>query len=191
MAFRNFQTSLHRLHQSRFLRRLEGTLWLHRAIRLHKTSIKQHQASWFFDCQESQNEFVWIIWHLETSLYLLHLSRFSRRPEGRLWVLGAFRLHKYSLKEFRPRYTFRCPGWRKWVRMLFPQHETSFHRFHESRLLRYLEGRLWFISPFAYLKLHFCKFGKSLFWMPRMWKMSSNGSSTTWNIASLKTKVVF
>jgi hypothetical protein len=48
MAFRHHETSLQRLHQSRFLRRPEGSICVRRAIRLLKTSLKEIRPRCFF-----------------------------------------------------------------------------------------------------------------------------------------------
>jgi hypothetical protein len=57
MDFRHHESSIHRLHQSRSLRRPEVRLRVPRAIRLLKTSHKQILPSRFFDDKNAQNEF--------------------------------------------------------------------------------------------------------------------------------------
>jgi hypothetical protein len=59
MAFRNLETSLHLLHQSRFLGRPECRLWV-----LRPFAYLKHQSSYFaqvafFDCQNAETQFAW------------------------------------------------------------------------------------------------------------------------------------
>jgi hypothetical protein len=58
MADRHLETSLHRLHQSRFLRRPEGTLWVLKAIPQLQISLKQLRPCFFYD-QNAENVFAW------------------------------------------------------------------------------------------------------------------------------------
>jgi hypothetical protein len=93
MAFQHLETSLNRIHQSGFLRRPEGRLWVHRAIRLHKHHLTDF-VQVVFRCPGRTKWVRMASRQFETSLHLLHQSRFLRRPEGRLWVLRHIRLLK-------------------------------------------------------------------------------------------------
>jgi hypothetical protein len=87
MAFRQLETYLYRLHQSRFVRRPEGRLWVLMAIRLLKSSLKRLRPNRYFQCQESRKWFRVANRHLERSPHRLRQSRLLRRAEGRFWVL--------------------------------------------------------------------------------------------------------
>jgi hypothetical protein len=87
--------------------------------------------------------------HLETPLNRLHVSRFLRRPECRLWVLRSIPLFKTSLKQHRPSRFFGDPGLRKF--MAFRHLETTLNRLLQNRFLRRPEGRLWILRP---IRLH-------------------------------------
>jgi hypothetical protein len=52
MAFRHQETSLHRHHQRRILRRSKGRLWVLRSIRVLKTLLKRHHERRFFRYSE-------------------------------------------------------------------------------------------------------------------------------------------
>jgi hypothetical protein len=55
MAFRHHEKKLHRHHQSRILRSLEGWVWVPRDTRLLKTSYKRlHQIRFFFSMLKMQ-----------------------------------------------------------------------------------------------------------------------------------------
>jgi hypothetical protein len=56
LAFGHFETMSHRLLQNRFLRRPEGSLWILRRIRVHKTSLKWLR-SFVFSCPGGKNDF--------------------------------------------------------------------------------------------------------------------------------------
>jgi hypothetical protein len=163
-AFPHFETSLHRLHQSRFLRRLEDRLWVLRPLSLHESSLKRLRPSRFFWCPGRTKLVPMASRHFETLLHRLHESRFQRRPEGRLWVLRTIHLDKNSLKQNRPRSFFRNTGFRKC--MAFRHLETTLHRLLQNRFLRRPEGRLWILSPIRLLKHHLSESPKSLFAMP-------------------------
>jgi hypothetical protein len=135
-----FLTSLHCLHQSRFLRHSEGRLWVLRTIRLLKTSFKRIRPIAFF-YPWFRKLFRMVFGHLETSLHRLHQSRFSIRSEGKLWVLRAIRLLITSLKRYRESHFLRFPKWWKWLCMTHRHLETSLLRLRQSRLLRRAEGR--------------------------------------------------
>jgi hypothetical protein len=130
MDFRH-ETSLHGLHQSRFLRPTEGRLWIPRAIRLLKTSLKRIRSS-RFRCPGWWKRVRMAFRNFETSLHRLH--------------------NITSLKRFRPSLFIRSSGCRKWFRMAFRHHETSLHRLHESRFLRRSKGRLWIPRAIRLLK---------------------------------------
>jgi hypothetical protein len=68
MAFLHLETSLHRIHQSRFLRRPEGT---------HKQLIQVA----FFDAQDAQNEFLWLFDTLKQRFidFKMSIFKMSRR----------------------------------------------------------------------------------------------------------------
>jgi hypothetical protein len=206
IAIRHPEISFHQLHQSRFLRRLEGRLWepwniawsnsrksflilpegrlwVLMVIPLHKITLKEHRPSRFFGtprflkCMSFR--------HLETTLYRLLQNLFLRSPDGRLWILRHIRLHKISLKRFRPSRHFRCPGNTKWVRISLRHLETLLHRLHQSRFLRRPEGKLWVLRPIHPLKISLKRFRPfRFFWCPWRKKICSHGLSTPWNIAS-------
>jgi hypothetical protein len=90
-----------------------------------------------------------------------------------------------SLPRHRPSRFFECPGYRKWVRMAFRHLETKLHLLQQSRILRRPESRLWLFSIIRLLESSLARIRPSLFWMPRMQKMSSHGLSTPSIIASL------
>jgi hypothetical protein len=95
MAYRHLETSLHHIHQSRFLRRPEGRLWVHRAIRLLKTLFPRLRPNHFLDCPECKNAFelrFGIMKHglIDITCCILRLS------EQRLLVFMAIRLLKTS-----------------------------------------------------------------------------------------------
>jgi hypothetical protein len=72
MAFRHFETSHHQLHQSRFLKRPAGTLWILRAVRLLKTLLKRLRPSRFFRCLGFRKWVRIVFRHLQTSLHRIH-----------------------------------------------------------------------------------------------------------------------
>jgi hypothetical protein len=57
MAFRHLETLLHRLHQSRFLRRPEGRLSVLRAIRYLKHHLSGFVQIACYESQDTENEF--------------------------------------------------------------------------------------------------------------------------------------
>jgi hypothetical protein len=68
-----------------FLRRPEGRLWILKAIRLLKTSLKHLRPSRFFRCPGCRKWVRMALRNLETTLHHLQQS-YLRLPEGRLWV---------------------------------------------------------------------------------------------------------
>jgi hypothetical protein len=122
--------------------------------------------------------------HLETSLHRHHQRRILRRPEGRLGFVRIIRLLDTSISRLRPIRFFRCPGCRKWVCNAFRRLKSSLHRLHHSRILWPPESRLWVLRAIRLLKSSLPRFVQVAFYMPRMHKISSNGLSTPWNIAS-------
>jgi hypothetical protein len=60
MAFRHLETSLHRHHKSRLLRRPEDRLFVLRVIRLLETSLPLLRQVAFLDAQDVQNEFIFL-----------------------------------------------------------------------------------------------------------------------------------
>jgi hypothetical protein len=83
MAFHHHQKTLHRLHQTRFIRRPECRLLDLSAIRLLKTSFKRLRPSQIFDARDAGNQFEKAFDTLKIASSF-HQSRFLRRPEGRL-----------------------------------------------------------------------------------------------------------
>jgi hypothetical protein len=92
MAFRHLHTSLHRLHQSRFLRRPKGRLWVFRAIRLLKTSLPRIRTNHFFECPVCWKCVRIAFRHHEASLHRHNQSRILWFSEAILWVHWAIRL---------------------------------------------------------------------------------------------------
>jgi hypothetical protein len=97
IAFRHFVTSL-RLHQSRFLSRPNGIVWVLTAIILLKSLLKRLHQSRFFRCSRCRKWDRMAFRHLEIPPHWLHQSRFIRYSEGRLKVLGAIR---HLINQFR------------------------------------------------------------------------------------------
>jgi hypothetical protein len=83
MAFHHLETTLQRLHHSRFIRRPEGRLLVISAIPLLKTSLKRLRPSRFFDVRDAGNQFKKAFDKLKFTSSFLQ-SRFLRSPEGRL-----------------------------------------------------------------------------------------------------------
>jgi hypothetical protein len=73
MAFRNLEKFLHLRQQSRFLGRPEGSLFVLRAIRLLKTSLKKLRPSRFFQFPECRNSGRMAFRHLET--YFIDMNK--------------------------------------------------------------------------------------------------------------------
>jgi hypothetical protein len=163
MAFRHLETTLHRIHQSRFLRCPER-LWVLRPIRLLKISPSRLRPNRFFECPECRKCFRIPYRHHETSLHWYHQRRILRRSKGKLWVLRIIRLLETSLKRLHPSRFFRCWGCRKWVHMDFGHLETSLHRLHQSRFLRYSEGRLWVLWAIRLLKTFIKRLRPNIFY---------------------------
>jgi hypothetical protein len=126
MSFRQPETSYHRIHQRRFLRRPESTLWVIRAIRLFKTSLKQLYQSLF---------------------WMLRMQKMSSHGISTPWNIASSTSPK------------------------------SFFKTWQSQII-------FFSGPLDYLNHHFHDFVEVAFWMPRMWKLRSNGLLTSWNFAS-------
>jgi hypothetical protein len=84
------------------LKRTVGRSWDHKSIRLPKTSLPRIRRSHFFGRTRCRKLVRKAFSHLEELLYRLHQSRFSIRPEGRLWDLRASRLLEISLPRLRP-----------------------------------------------------------------------------------------
>jgi hypothetical protein len=103
MAFRHFETSLHRIHQRCILRRPQDKSWVLRDIRLFKKSLHQ---SCFFRCSRYRKWVRMAFRHLDTSLHRIQQSRFLRRPEGWLWVVRVISLRKTNLQLFRQNFFF-------------------------------------------------------------------------------------
>jgi hypothetical protein len=190
MAYWHLETSLHRIHRSRILRRPEGRIWVLRPIRLLKTSIKRLRPSRFFRCLGSTKWVRMAFRHHETMIHPLHQSRFLRRPEGRLWVLRALPLLKTSLKQHRPCRFFGTPGFRKY--MAFRHVETTLHWLSKIVFQDFQKADYEFSVQFAYLKRLLGDFVQVVFSMFRKHKMSSHVLSTPWNMSSsTNSKVVF
>jgi hypothetical protein len=107
MAFRHLETSL----EKRKMKTMNSSSFFFHDVQ--KTDyallgpfayLKHHLSDMvkiaFFDSRDAENDFA-CLRHLETSLHLIHKSRFLRRSEGRLWVLRAFRLLKKILKRLQ------------------------------------------------------------------------------------------
>jgi hypothetical protein len=135
-----------------FFLRSEGRLWVLRAIRLLRTSLKRLHPSHIFRFPWCRKWVRLTHRHLETSLHRLRQRRFLRRPEGRLWVLRSIHLLKTTRKRLRHSRFYRSKGCRKCVLMAFRHFETSLHRLHQSRFLRRPEGRLWVLRVIRLLK---------------------------------------
>jgi hypothetical protein len=148
MAFRHPETSLHRIHQSRFCTRPEGRLWVLRFIHLLKTSLKRPFPSQFFRCLGCTKWVRILFWYLETSLHRLQQGRFLWRPEGKLWVLRPFAYFKHHWNELIIDF-FRFTGSTKWF---FMAYRHIFISLHQSRILRLTVGRLWVLTTIRLLK---------------------------------------
>jgi hypothetical protein len=136
-----------------FLRRTEGTLWVVRAIRLLKKSLKQLHQSRFFgshhlsyfvqvglsDAEDAENKFVW---PFDTLKHRFIFKKFVFYDVQKAYYefLGPFAYLKH--KRIHQNRFFRCLEFRKWVRMAYRRHHISHHRLHQSRFLRRPEGRL-------------------------------------------------
>jgi hypothetical protein len=95
MASRHCETSFHWIHQSLFLRRLEGRLW-----DLLEALLKQLRPSHsFYAMMEKLIRLAFRFF--EISLNRLLENRFLLRSEGRLWIHRANRLLKSCLKQLR------------------------------------------------------------------------------------------
>jgi hypothetical protein len=92
MAFRHLETSLHRLQQSRFLRRPEGSLWVLRSIHLLKTSLPRFRPNFFLECPKCRKFVRMAFRQHETSLHWHYHCRILRSSEGRLRGLRAITL---------------------------------------------------------------------------------------------------
>jgi hypothetical protein len=87
IAHGHIDTSVHRLRQSRFLRRPEGSLWVLRAIRLLKTSLKRLRRSRFIRIPGCGKFHLMAFRQLKTLLHRLHQRSFLRRLEGGLPIV--------------------------------------------------------------------------------------------------------
>jgi hypothetical protein len=76
MAFRHLETSLKRLHPSRFWISHEGRLWILRAFCLHKTLLQRICSNRFFEFTECRKCFRIAIQHHETKLHRNHQVEF-------------------------------------------------------------------------------------------------------------------
>jgi hypothetical protein len=129
------ETSFHRLHQSRCLRRLEDKLEVLRAIRFLKTSLKRICPSRLFRCSGCRKR-VRI-----ASLQRLHQRRFLRLLEDRIRVLWAIRLPKTSLMRSSMS-LFSMDMMQKMSLHDVWLLEKSVHRLYQSHFLRRSESRL-------------------------------------------------
>jgi hypothetical protein len=59
LDFRHIVASLHRFHESRFLRLKDGRLGVLRPIRLLESSLPLLRSSSFINSQDAENEFTW------------------------------------------------------------------------------------------------------------------------------------
>jgi hypothetical protein len=100
MAFRQHESSLHRLLQRRSLRRPEVRLWVPRAIRLLKTSLKQIRLSRFFRWPGCTKWVRIALRHLKTSHHRLQKIRFLDVQKADLEFTGLFSYIKYHLNNF-------------------------------------------------------------------------------------------
>jgi hypothetical protein len=76
MSFRHHETSHHRIHQPRFLRRPEGILFVLRPISLLKTSLKRLHQCRLFRISGSRKYGRMAFRHVEKSFHRLHQSSF-------------------------------------------------------------------------------------------------------------------
>jgi hypothetical protein len=92
-------TSLHRHHQSCFLRRSQGRLLVLRVIRLLETSLKKHRRNRFFQCLEFTKSVRMVFLNNETSIHRSHQSRILRISQN-IWVLKVTNVLKTTLDIF-------------------------------------------------------------------------------------------
>jgi uncharacterized protein YlaI len=83
ISFRHHETSFHGQHQSRFLIRSQGRLWVLSAFRLLQTSLKQLRPIRFFPCPECIQCVRMAFLHHETSIHRRHQSRILIRSKIR------------------------------------------------------------------------------------------------------------
>jgi hypothetical protein len=104
-----------------------------------------------------KTEFVWLFNTLKY-YFIDYIRVVLRRPEGRLWLLRAIRLHKKSLRQLLQSPFFRWPECRKLVRIAFRHLQTSLHRHYQSRILRHPEIILRVLRAIQLLKLDLSDF---------------------------------
>jgi hypothetical protein len=89
MDYCHLETSTNPLHQSRFLRRPEGGLWVIRATNLPNTSVKQLHESRFFLCSACRKCVRMAFRQLETSLHRLKQTRFFKTSWRQIMISQA------------------------------------------------------------------------------------------------------
>jgi hypothetical protein len=150
MAHRHLETSLHRLVQSRLLRRAEDIFWFLREFSYLKQLKRLHESH--FSIPEMQK----IITHGPSTPWNIVSSTSSKSS------LKTCRRQILSSQGHSPienitsstswKSLFRFPRCRKWVRLALRHLETSLHRLRQSRLLRRSEGRLWVLKAIRVFK---------------------------------------
>jgi hypothetical protein len=151
MAFWHLETSLYRLHQSRFLRRPEGRLWLLRAIRLLKTSLKRHRKNSFFRCPGCRNDFAWPFYTFKHRFIDITKFVFLDVQKADYVFSGPFAYLEHDLSDFVKAAFFDAHD-AEWFRMVFWYLETSLHRLQQCRFLRRREGSLWVLRAIRLFK---------------------------------------
>jgi hypothetical protein len=154
------------LKKSRFLRLPEDRFWPFSYLKNHLSIVQLA----FFDAQDAQNEYAWPFDLLKHRLIDFNKVVFktSRRP---IMNSQCHCLLKTSLKQLRPSRSFRRSGYRKCVRMAFPQLETSLHRLHQSRFIWRSEGRLFLLRATRLLKTSLPRLRPNPFFKcPECWK---------------------
>jgi uncharacterized protein YlaI len=127
--FRTFETSFHRLHQSRFLRLPEEDC-VFKDIGLLKTLVNRPYPSLFSMSRRHKMS----SHGLDKSFHRHHIGLILTRTHGQLWVHRVIHLLKTTLKLLHPSPFFGCAVCRKWDGMAFWQREFKV-------VLRRPEGR--------------------------------------------------
>jgi hypothetical protein len=170
MAFRQLETKLHRLQQSRFLRRPEGWLWVFRGFAYFKHHLSEFLQIAFLDVQHRENKFAW---HLDTLKHrLIDFIKYDFKDvqEADYEFTSPFAYLKHHLS-VRQNILFRYPGCRKLFCLAFRHLETTLHRNRLCRLLRCAEGAILSTQGHSPIKTSLKRFHESHFFrFRRCWK---------------------
>jgi hypothetical protein len=139
-----------------FISRSEGKLWVFRAFRLLKISLKRLHESHFLRFPDSGNKFEWPIDNLKHRFIDIVIVDI-RRPESRLWFLRAIRLLKTSLTT-----SYKLLFWMARMQKMFPHcFSTPWNiaSLTSPKSFFYVQKADYeFSGPFAYIDHHLSDF---------------------------------